>query len=400
MNAPIASRPASPNPRIYLSPPQVSPRERELLLAAFDSGWIAPLGPHVDAFEQEFAARLGVPSAVALCSGTAALHLALRVLGVGPGDRVATSTLTFVASANAIKYVGAEPQFIDSERASWNLDPVWLAEALEADARRGRHIKAVLAVDLLGQCADYQAIQRLCRFYEVPLIEDAAEALGASHRGEPAGTLGDIGCFSFNGNKIITTSSGGMLVTRYAGWAERARYLATQARDPAPHYEHSELGYNYRLSNLLAAIGRGQLADLERRVARRRAVFEFYRLALSDLPGIRFMPEASYGKCTRWLTCLTVDPRESGVSREELRVALEAQNIESRPLWKPMHMQPLYGACRTWGGAVAEQLFEQGLCLPSGSSLAETELTRIVETIRAASGRPSRAARRSNVLPA
>ncbi len=370
--------------RIYLSPPHMSGRERELLLDAFDSNWIAPLGPHVEAFEREFAEKLGVAHAVALSSGTAALHLAMRLLDLGPGDEVATATLTFAATANAIRYVGAAPVFIDSEEHSWNLDPDLLAEELEAAARRGRPIKAVLAVDALGQCADYQPIRALCHWYQIPLIEDAAEALGATYRGRPAGTLGQIGCFSFNGNKIITASAGGMLVTASRARAERARFLATQARSPLPHYEHVEIGYNYRLSNLLAAVGRGQLGVLDQRVRQRRRNFRFYRRMLGDLPGIVFMPEMPRGRSTRWLTCLTVDPEQFGATREDLRLALERENIESRPIWKPMHLQPVFAGCRHRGGEVAGRLFEQGLCLPSGSNLGAKDLARIVRTIRAA----------------
>ena len=370
--------------RIYLSPPQMSARDRELLLEAFDSGWIAPLGPQVDAFETEFSKKLGVQYAVALNCGTSALHLALLALGIGPHDRVATSTLTFIASANAIRYTGATPVFIDSEPNSWNLDPELLSVELETSLQQEQPIKAVLVVDALGQCADYDAIRRVCNFYEIPLVEDAAESLGATYRGTAAGALGDVGCFSFNGNKIITTSSGGMLVTSRREIAEMARHLATQAREPTPHYEHSELGYNYRMSNLLAAVGRGQLEQLDARVAKRRHLFDQYSESLSDLPGIAFMPEASYGTASRWLTCITVDPDKFGASRDDLRLALEDADIESRPVWKPMHLQPLYAACQVRGGDVSEHLFECGLCLPSGSSLVDSDVARIVGVIRAA----------------
>ncbi len=373
---------AGQNPRIYLSPPHMSPRERELLLEAFDSGWIAPLGPQVDAFEREFAQKLGVPHAVALCSGSAALHLALLIVGIKPGDRVATSTLTFVASANAMRMAGETPVFIDSEERTWNLDPQLLAEELSASQAAGTPIKAVVAVDVIGQCADYDQVSGICREFGVPLVEDAAEALGASWNGEPAGAFGEIGCFSFNGNKIITTSGGGMLVTSREDWAKQARFLATQARDPAPHYEHSQQGFNYRLSNLLAAVGRGQLGVLDERVAARRENFAAYHSALAELPGIEFMPEPAESQSTRWLTCITVDPQEFGATREDIRLALEAENIESRPLWKPMHLQPLYADCQVRGGAVAERLFDCGLCLPSGSNLSREDLDRIVGLIR------------------
>jgi dTDP-4-amino-4,6-dideoxygalactose transaminase len=377
--------PSNGNPsvnRIYLSSPHMSQYEREFLLDAFDSNWIAPLGPHVDAFEKEFAQKVGAAHAVAVSSGTAALHLALVLSGVGPGDEVATSTLTFAASTNAIRYVGAEPVFIDSDRASWNLDTQLLADELEAGVKRNRPIKAVLAVDVLGQCADLEPIVKLCRFYDIPLIEDAAEALGATYHGRAAGTFGQIGCYSFNGNKIITTSGGGMLITDRKELADKARFLATQARDPAPHYEHSQLGYNYRMSNLLAAVGRGQLRVLGDRVERRRANFRFYQEAFADLPGVDFMPEHPGGRSTRWLTCVVIDPDQFGATREDVRLALEQANIESRPLWKPMHVQPLYAGCRVRGGDVSESLFRDGLCLPSGSNLTREDLARIADIFR------------------
>lgn len=375
------------NRRIYLSPPHMSPRERELLLEAFDSNWVAPLGPQVDAFEREFAARIGVPHAVALSSGTAALHIALHILGVGPGDEVITSSLTFAATANAITYVGATPVFIDSEPSSWNMDSALLASAIEDGVRRGNCAKAVIAVDLYGQCADYNVIGPLCRDAAIPLIEDAAEALGASYNDRPAGTFGRFGCFSFNGNKIITTSGGGMLVTEDEQAARTARFLATQARDPAPHYEHSQIGYNYRLSNLLAAVGRGQLSVLGDRVAARRAIFRRYQAALGDLPGIAFMPEPPGMRSTRWLTCILVDPAQSGTTREAIRLALGAENIEARPIWKPMHLQPVFRQRRAFGGAVAERLFADGLCLPSGSNLAEEDQMRVIEIVRREMGK-------------
>ena len=373
--------------RIYLSPPHMSPNERGLLLDAFDSNWIAPLGPHVEAFEREFAEKVGVKYAVALASGTSALHLALLILGIEPGDDVATSTLTFVATANAIHYVGANPVFIDSQTSSWNLDPELLAVELREAKLRGRPIKAVLAVDILGQCADYDAIKDLCDQYQIPLIEDAAESLGATYKGKPAGGFGDIGCFSFNGNKIITTSSGGMLVTANKEWADRARFLATQARDPFPHYEHSVIGFNYRMSNLLAAVGRGQLSVLDERVHQRRENYRFYQQEIGSLPGIALAPELPAGRSTHWLSCITVDPIQFGATREDIRLALERENIESRPVWKPMHMQPAYAHCRARGGAVAEEFFENGLCLPSGSSLTVGDLKRVVAVIHSVFGR-------------
>jgi dTDP-4-amino-4,6-dideoxygalactose transaminase/lipopolysaccharide/colanic/teichoic acid biosynthesis glycosyltransferase len=368
--------------RIYLSPPHMTENERTLLLDAFDSNWIAPLGPHVDAFEAEFAGKLRATHAVALSSGTAALHLALLVAGVESGDVVLTSTLTFAATANAIRYVGAEPVFIDSDSTSWNMDPQLLEDELRESASRGRLPKAAIVVDICGQCADWDPILQICRRYGVTVIEDAAESLGATYRGRPAGTLADIGCFSFNGNKIITTSGGGMLVTENSEWAARVRHLATQARDPAPHYEHSQIGYNYRLSNILAAIGRGQLMALDDRVARRRANFDFYVDALGAFPSIEFMPEATYGRSTRWLTCLSVDADVSGQLPAEICRALAVESIEARPMWKPMHQQPVFSDCRIRNGRVADDIFRRGLCLPSGSTLSQADLRRIADALR------------------
>jgi len=365
----------------------VTARERELLLDAFDSNWIAPLGPHVDAFEHELAEYVGVGHATALASGTAALHLALQVLGVQTGDTVLTSSFTFIASANAIKYVGAQPVFIDSEHSSWNMDPQLLEEELRDRQRRGKLPAAVVVVDVIGQCADYNAIGSICREFNVPIIEDAAEALGASYRGARAGSFGDIACFSFNGNKIITTSGGGMLVSNNEAWVHRARKLATQARQPAPHYEHKEVGYNYRMSNLVAAVGRGQLERLDEIVEKRRANFGFYQDRLGDVPGISFMPEIDGGRATRWLSCILVDPDEFGATPEEIRQRLEGENIESRPTWKPMHMQPVFEGCRVRGGAVSEEIFAKGLCLPSGTGLREEDLERIVRLVLECCGR-------------
>jgi pyridoxal phosphate-dependent aminotransferase EpsN len=359
----------------------MGPDERQLLLDAFDSNWIAPLGPHVEAFEREFSAAVGVPHACALSSGTAGLHLALVLLGVGQGDDVMTSTLTFAATANAITYAGARPVFVDSERQSWNMDPALLAEELERRARTKKLPKAVIVVDLYGQCADFERILEACARFEVPVIEDAAEALGARHRDRSAGAMGLIGVFSFNGNKIITTAGGGMLVSNRQDLTLRARYLATQARDPAPHYQHSTIGYNYRLSNLLAAVGRGQLRVLADRVARRRANHDDYRAALARAPGITFQPEAPWGTSNRWLTCLQVDPAQFGATREDLRLAFEAREIEARPVWKPMHLQPVFSGCQVVGGAVAEEIYDRGLCLPSGSQLSAEQRSEIAGVI-------------------
>ncbi len=500
--------------RIYLSPPHMSGRELELVRDAFESNWVAPLGPHVDAFEQEFVHAImgraansewrmaNVPAgadegrrtmddgrtamhACALSSGTGALHLALRILtedggratrgkgrrtkNDGRSNEVLCSTFTFSASANAITYEGLVPVFIDSEERSWNMDPGLLREELVACAKRGRLPRAVIVVDLYGQCADYDPIVEACAEFEVPLIEDAAEALGAVYWGNvdevrsqkldgkgsrdqeikgssggsedmakgrvvsvstsqsatmdderttknarQAGSFGACAAFSFNGNKVITTSGGGMLVSRDKSLVDKTRFLATQARDKAPYYQHSEIGFNYRMSNILAAIGRGQLRVLAERIAARRRNFEFYRQVLGDLPGVEFMPEAEYGRSTRWLTCLTIgkakvkakvegdggrrtagggrgtknDERstknEGGPRSAVLRIieALEKENIEARPLWKPMHLQPVFKGCRVRGGGVSERLFENGLCLPSGSALTEPELERICGIVR------------------
>jgi dTDP-4-amino-4,6-dideoxygalactose transaminase len=367
--------------RIYLSPPDVGPEERRMLLEAFDSNWIAPLGPDVDAFERELAERVGVGHAVALSSGTAALHLALLLAGVGAGDDVLVPSFTFVATASAVCYLGARPVLVDCSASNWNLDPALIATELKDRARRGTLPAAVVTVDLYGQAADYDPLVALCTDYEIPLIEDAAEALGASYKGRATGSFGLAGVFSFNGNKIITTSGGGMLVTESAEMAEGARHLATQARDPFPHYQHSALGFNYRLSNLLAALGRAQLHSLDDRVARRRQINGFYREALSGLPGVTFMPVASYGEPNHWLTCILIDPEAFGADREAIRLVLEAVDIESRPLWKPLHLQPLFADAPGLGGAVCAGIFERGLCLPSGSALSESDLARVAEAI-------------------
>jgi len=369
--------------RVYLSPPHLGDRELELVREAFASNWIAPLGPHVDAFERELGAAVGVPHVAALSSGTAALHLALRLAEVGPGDRVLCSDLTFAASAFAIRYQGAEPIFIDADRATWQMDPALLAAELADARRRGEPPKAVIVVDLYGQSADWDPILGSCAEHGVTVIEDAAEALGATYRGRPVGGFGRFGAFSFNGNKILTTSGGGALVSHDGAAIVAARRLASQAREPLPHYEHTTVGYNYRLSNILAAIGRGQVTVLADRVAARRRTFEIYRRELGDLPGIDFMPEAPYGRPSRWLTCLTVDPGCFGADREEVRLALEAEDIEARPVWKPMHLQPVFEGCRVRGGAVSARLFERGLCLPSGSSLEDDDRRRVVEIVRA-----------------
>jgi pyridoxal phosphate-dependent aminotransferase EpsN len=369
------------NPRIYLSPPHLGQEELALVQDAFASNWVAPLGPHVDSFEREFAQAVGAKDAAALASGTAALHLALRLSGVGRGDTVFCSTLTFVASANPILYEGANPVFIDSDLRTWTLDPSLLASELEKAARAGRLPKALVVVHLYGQSADLDPILECCSRYDVAVIEDAAEALGARYRGRSPGTLGSFGVYSFNGNKIITTSGGGMLVAKDETEIQMARSLASQAREPAPHYEHSTLGFNYRMSNILAALGRGQLRLLPERVLERRRTFSFYARALADQPGVSFMPEAPYGRSSRWLSVIQIDPKEFGATREDVRQYLERANIESRPVWKPMHLQPLFRGVPVVGGGVSERLFERGLCLPSGSALTDLELERVVATL-------------------
>lgn len=386
--------------------------ELELVKEAFASNWIAPLGPHVDGFEREFAERMGGGHAAALSSGTAALHLALRWLKLQPGDEVICSTLTFSASVNPVLYERAVPVFVDSEERSWNMDPERLAEAVADGIKRGKKPKAVIVVHLYGQSADLDPIAAICAEHGIPLIEDAAEALGAVYFGSQKseagsrrqeagvglpvsgvrpgvapGSVGLCGIHSFNGNKIITTSGGGMLTSRDKALVDKARFWATQSRDPAPHYQHSEVGFNYRLSNVLAAIGRGQLRVLADRVEARRRNFACYQSALGDLPGVSFMPEADFGRSTRWLSCLTVDPKRAGTDREKIRLALEAENIEARPVWKPMHQQPIFAGCRCHGRAVSERLFRDGLCLPSGSNLREEDLARVVGVVRKTFGR-------------
>ena len=374
-------------PRLFLSPPDVGDDERASLLDAFDSNWIAPLGPHVDAFEEEFAAFTGMPSAAALSSGTAALHLALLLTGIGPGDDVIVPTLTFVATANAVAYVGARPVFVDSEPTTWNLDPELLEEELRERARMGRLPAAVLTVDLYGQCADYDAVLDSCARFEVPVIEDAAEAMGATYRDRAAGSFGRLGVFSFNGNKIMTTSGGGMLVAHDPELTRRARFLGSQARDDALHYEHSETGYNYRISNLLAALGRAQLRGLPARIERRREINRRYRDLLGSTPGIGFMPDDPRGRPTNWLTVATVDAEAFGATSREICAHLDTLDIEARPAWKPMHCQPLFRDAPVRGGAVAETIFRTGVCLPSGSAMTDADVDRVAVGLLETAGR-------------
>lgn len=375
------SKEASHRPRAYLSPPYLTGDERQFVEEAFASNWIAPLGPQVDAFETEIAQVVGVAHALALSSGTAALHLSMVLLGVGAGDEVLCSSFTFSASANPIVYQRGRPVFLDCDE-SWTLDPNLLEDEFRRSTRLGRRPRALVGVDLYGQTCNYGAIEGLCEKFGIPLVEDSAEALGATYGTRWAGSLGKLGVLSFNGNKIITTSGGGMLLSNDENLIRQARFLATQARDVAPHYEHSQVGFNYRLSNLLAAVGRGQLRTLEERVGARRRNFDAYVEGLAGLPGLSFMPEAPWGRSNRWLTCITLDPSRSGASREDVRLALEAENIEARPVWKPMHLQPVFEGCRAVGGAVSRRIFETGLCLPSGSNLSADDRDRVIAVVR------------------
>ncbi|MGI8384819.1 DegT/DnrJ/EryC1/StrS family aminotransferase [Robertmurraya sp. P23] len=372
--------------RVFLSPPHLSGNEAKYIQEAIDTNWIAPLGPNVDAFEKELAEYVGANGAVAVSSGTAAIHLALSLLEVGKGDTVFCSSLTFVASANPILYQGAEPVFIDSEPDTWNMSPKALERAFRDAKLEGRLPKAVIVVNLYGQSAKMDELVAICNQHDVPIIEDAAESLGATYRGKPSGTFGDFGIYSFNGNKIITTSGGGMLVSDDLEALQRARFLATQARDLAPHYQHSTMGFNYRMSNVLAGIGRGQLEVLEERVQARRRVFSNYQQELGQLPGIYFMPELMDTMSNRWLTAITIDEREAGVSVKEILEIMTMENIEARPVWKPLHMQPLFKGVKYYSHfetySVSEKLFETGICLPSGSSMTSDELERVVECIK------------------
>lgn len=416
------------NPRIFLSPPHMSGREQAFVKQAFESNYIAPLGPMVDAFEKEFAEFTGIPHCLALASGTAATHLALRHLGVGPGDEVLASTLTFIGSVTPVMFQGATPVFIDCDEESWNMDPVLLERALDDAAQRGKKPKAVIPTDLYGQPCELPRIRAICDRYGVPVLCDSAEAVGARYQGTGDGGQGtrdrgaeypisniqypistvqvgsrasDLGprtsgswrhagfdawasVFSFNGNKIITTSGGGMLASHDRELMEHARKLSQQARDPLPWYEHTEIGFNYRLSNILAAIGLGQLEVLEERVRRRREIFDSYCQRLGDLPGVSFMPEPVTCRSNRWLTVLVIDPVAFGADTNAVRIALEAENIEARPVWKPMHLQPVFQKCRFWGSepSISERLFERGLCLPSGTAMTDADLDRVCGIVR------------------
>ena len=399
--------PSTTPARLFLSPPHMSGQELSLIHQAFDSNYIAPLGPMVDAFEREFADYTGIPYCLALSSGTAAMHLAMRELGVGPGDEVLASSLTFMGSVSSAIHLGASAAFIDSDVSTWNMDPDLLAEELDACDKRGKLPKAVIPTDIYGQCADLERIRAVCQPYGIPIVVDAAESTGAfyeDHRrwatddepGIPDSGLGATGpatmrhagyggkaCISsFNGNKIITTSGGGMLASHDEEFIAHARKLSQQAREPMPFYQHNEVGYNYRLSNVLAAIGRGQLQVLTSRVEAKRGIFDSYRELLGDLPGLEFMPEAEYGCGNRWLTVVLIDPQQFGATNEEVRLGLEAENIESRLVWKPMHLQPVFRGARVRGGEVSEHLFSHGLCLPSGTAMTESDIERVAQVIR------------------
>lgn len=365
--------------KIWLSSPHMGGTELSFIQEAFDTNWVAPLGPNVEGFERDLENYLGASSHIAaLSSGTAALHLALIMTGVQHGDEVICQSMTFSASANPIAYLGATPVFVDSEPQTWNICPTSLRQAIEDRISKGKKPKAIVAVHLYGMPYQHDEIQEIANRFEIPVIEDAAEALGSNYKGKPCGTLGDLAILSFNGNKIITTSGGGALVTKTSQQKQRAVFLATQARDPAPHYEHSQIGYNYRMSNIVAGIGRGQMEVLDQRVNARRANFDFYASELSALDGIQLLSEPKGFYSNRWLTCILTKSFEQ---REKIRLNLLEQNIESRPLWKPMHLQPVFKNCPKYLNGTSEHLFKIGLCLPSGSDLNKSDLKRIIETI-------------------
>lgn len=371
-------------PKIWLSSPHMGGNERRFVKEAFDTNWVAPLGPNVNGFETDLARYLGEGVHVAaLSSGTAAIHLGLILLGVQAGDEVICQSMTFSASANPIAYLGAKPIFIDSERDTWNMSPVFLEEAILNRIQKGKKPKAIIAVHLYGMPAKMEELASIAKKYEIPLMEDAAEALGSSINGIKCGTFGDVSILSFNGNKIITTSGGGAFVSKNLDWVKKATFLSTQARDAAPHYQHSHIGYNYRMSNICAGIGRGQMQVLDERVRQRRNNFEFYKNTFSTLDGFTFLNEPVGYFSNRWLTTVLIDPAKSknGITREHIRLALEKENIECRPLWKPMHLQPVFSDALYFGEKVAENLFDNGLCLPSGSNLTGGDLERVVENI-------------------
>ncbi|HEX8327364.1 MAG TPA: aminotransferase class I/II-fold pyridoxal phosphate-dependent enzyme [Hymenobacter sp.] len=376
--------------RLFLSPPHLGRHELNYVHKAIEDNWVAPAGPNITGFEADICQAAGVAHCVALTSGTAAIHLGLILLGVGPGDEVLCPSFTFVATANPVLYLGASPVFVDSEPDTWNLCPKRLREAIEDRMARGKKPKALILVHLYGMPAKLTELLALAQEFDIPVLEDAAEALGARFNGQPLGSFGAVGVFSFNGNKILTTSGGGALVTNDAALAKKARFLATQAKEDAPHYQHSEVGYNYRLSNILAGIGRGQMGLLDDRVKRRREIFAWYQEHLAGLPGltVALAPEPAGSRSNRWLTTILLDPAEpkEGVSQttatpETVRLHLETRNIESRPLWKPLHLQPLFATAPVYGGAVCADLFARGLCLPSGTAMTDQDLRRVKEAL-------------------
>jgi dTDP-4-amino-4,6-dideoxygalactose transaminase len=375
-------------PKIWLSSPHMGGKEIEFVQEAFDTNWISPVGPHLVAFEKELAAYCKVQDSAVLSSGTAAIHLALIMLNVGQGDEVICSSFTFSATCNPIVYQGATPVFVDSERDTWNMDPELLREAIKDRIKKTqKKPKAIILVHLYGVPAKLDEILSIATEYDIPLIEDAAEALGAKYDGQQVGTFGLMGVFSFNGNKIITTSGGGALISKEKKFLDRARFLSTQARDHAPHYQHSAIGYNYRLSNVCAGVGRGQLLVLDKWVEKRRSNFEYYRSQFASVPGITFLPEPAKSHSNRWLTTILVDPLATGgATRETIRLELEKDHIETRPLWKPMHMQPVFSGAPAYTNGISEFLFDRGLCLPSGSNLGLTDLTRVVEGVKGVIG--------------
>jgi dTDP-4-amino-4,6-dideoxygalactose transaminase len=379
--------PQRPAPsRLHLSPPEISGRELALVHEAFASNYVAPAGPMLERFEAAMAEVTGFQHCVAVSCGTAALHLALRCLDVGPGDVVIAADLTFIGGVSPIVMQGAEPVFIDIEPATWTIDPMLLHAAVVALDREGRRPKAVIPCDLYGQSADLDALRAVLEPFDIPLVADSAEAMGAGYKGRHAGKGAAMAAYSFNGNKIITSGGGGVLAADDRRWIDRARYLAQQARQPVPHYEHVELGYNYRMSNILAAIGLGQLELLPARVDKRRAIFRTYQSLLADVPGISFMPQAAYGRANCWLSCIVVDPARFGADSETIRLALDAAGIEARPLWKPMHLQPVFAGARFFGGTFGTDLFTNGLCLPSGGGMTAADQARVTDVIRAVGG--------------
>ena len=373
--------------RIFLSKADIGPVEEGYVLDALRSGWVAPLGPHVDAFEAEIAERVGVAGALALSSGTAALHLALLHLGAGPGTCVVLSSMTFAASANAVAYTGAAPVFIDSQASDANVDPELLLEAVDTLTREGQRVAAVMTVDLFGRCVDYRELTAALEQRGIPLVEDAAEALGAQYEGRSAGSFGRAAALSFNGNKIMTTSGGGMLISDDLDMIEQARYLSTQARQPVPWYEHVDIGYNYRLSNVLAALGRAQLSRLDDMIARRQQIRKMYAAGFADLPGVRLLgadPARGDESDNCWLTCAVLDPSRSGATAGEVIARLGEADIEARHLWKPMHAQPVFSGARAFVNGVSDRLFQTGVTLPSGSSLGDEDIERVIQAVRAA----------------